>query len=165
MKRLILVRHAKSDWGDASLSDRDRPLNARGERDAPAMANRFWRKYHAECSLFVSSPAVRATQTAHIFRKSAEAKDISIRFEPRIYEAPLNQLVQVVSELPDSHSCIALFGHNPGFSRLVEYFTGEWVDMPTCSVAAIEAEVDQWSAMGRGTGVLVDFDYPKKEIS
>ena len=80
MKQLLLIRHAKSDWNDASLSDFDRPLNNRGKTDAPVMAKRLLDK-KVKIDLFISSPAKRAKKTASIFAKEYDIKKDKINFK------------------------------------------------------------------------------------
>ena len=163
MKKLVLIRHAKSLRDGTVSRDIDRPLNERGLRDAPFMAARFADTVGKEMTLCVSSPAKRAADTAGYFVRALGGR-IELRTEPAIYEAPLSELIRVVEQLPESHSGVVMFGHNPGFSMLVEYLSGEWVDMATCAIAVLEMHVQEWKMIGRGTATLVGFDYPKKHL-
>src|SRR5574338_873525 len=86
MKTLLLIRHAKSSWDDVSLSDFDRPLNDRGKRDAPIMAERLSEK-NIEIDTFVSSPAKRAARTAKIFAEEFKMKKDDIVFKTELYMA------------------------------------------------------------------------------
>ncbi len=163
MKKIFLIRHAKSSWDNPTMKDFNRPLNNRGERDAPFMAARFIQSF--EVGLYLSSPAVRAEATASVFHKLARNGPVELLLDRRIYEASLPDLLSVLSELPDSLESVALFGHNPGLSHLIAYLTGDFVDMPTCSIAEIELNHDTWKALGQDTSSLVSFDYPKQHKS
>jgi phosphohistidine phosphatase len=160
MKKIFLIRHAKSSWDDPAIKDFERPLNNRGERDAPFMAARFSHAF--EVGLYLSSSAARALATASVFHKLAKNTEVKLLQDNRIYEALLQDLLSVLCDLPDSLESVALFGHNPGLSHLITYLTGDLVDMPTCSIAEIELKHDTWKALGQNTATLLSFDYPKQ---
>src|SRR5829696_6696370 len=112
MKRLFLLRHAKSSWDDSSLSDFERPLNRRGRTAAPFMGELIAsRKIRPD--IIVSSPATRARQTAELFKEAAALK-CPLRFEKQIYDANLADLRTVVSKLEEEFSSALLVGHQPG---------------------------------------------------
>jgi phosphohistidine phosphatase len=163
VKKLVLIRHAKSLRDGTVLRDIDRPLNDRGLRDAPFMAARFAQSLGDGVDLFVISPAKRTTDTAGFFDR-AMGRKVARKQEAGIYEASLGDLIRVVEQLPDEAKCVVMFGHNPGFSMLVEYLSGEWVDMPTCAIAVLEMHLQEWKETARGVASLVDFDYPKKHL-
>lgn len=154
----MLVRHAKSDWGDMQLPDFDRPLNHRGLKTAPEMAERLLSKCIVPQYL-ISSPALRAKTTANIFA------DILGLAEPKynqnIYEAHYSDLLKVVNLLPDSYGFVAMFGHNPGLSDLIYNLTNNLTDMPTCAIAVISFDTDSWAMVSGGTGSVSYYDYPK----
>jgi phosphohistidine phosphatase len=163
MKRLILNRHAKSSWDHPYLSDFDRPLNERGQGDVVKMGLRLKAAGYAPAH-YISSPALRAITTAraiaHTFGVSPEA----IELDDRIYLAGTRTLLNVVNSLPAHYDNVILFGHNPGFTDLAEYFTHEaLVNMPTCAQAVIEFPYDTWNLVSGGTGKLVHYDFPKKK--
>jgi phosphohistidine phosphatase len=158
MKRLMIVRHAKSDWGDPDLSDFDRPLNSRGKQAAPEMAERLLKKSIIPQYL-LSSPALRAKTTAGIFAHTLSLAGPA--FNSSIYDASYTTLLKIVNGLPDAYQFVALFGHNPGMSDLLDKLSGENYDMPTCAVAIMDFELDEWKMISTGTGVLVYYDYPK----
>lgn len=164
MKTLFVVRHAKSDWGDASLRDFDRPLNKRGLRDAPFMAEKFARSGITVQAL-ITSPATRALATAGFFIAALKLSPQNVMQEKKIYEASLGDLVNVVRSIPDEYDTVMLFGHNPGFSLLSTYICGKQLEMPTCSVAHLEIFQNSWSDLVMDAGRLVAFDYPKKYFS
>ncbi|MBS1581068.1 MAG: histidine phosphatase family protein [Bacteroidetes bacterium] len=158
MKTLYLVRHAKSSWADPGMEDFDRPLNDRGLRDAPAMAERF-KARHEPVDLLVSSPAARALATARCY---AQALDLPVTEDKRIYEAHHRALQGVVESLPDTAQRVMLFGHNPGFSLLTEHLCEAGLgDLPTCAIVRIDLTVASWEEVAGGLGTLVWWDFPK----
>jgi len=160
MKTLLLLRHAKSDWDDTSLRDFDRPLAARGERDAPRIGKAL-RKRGALLDLIISSPAVRAKATIEAVIKTAKLK-LEIRFDETIYGASSPELLKLIRRLPDGNSCVLLVGHNPGFEDLVGRLTGSHERMPTAALACIEFQIDHWEDLKDGEGKLAWLLTPKK---
>lgn len=164
MKQLFIVRHAKSDWGNASLRDFDRPLNHRGHQNAPEMVNRLVAK-GIRPDAVVSSPALRALTTAKYFAAGWQIPTEQLNTNADIYEASVKTLLKVINDFDTSFDKIALFGHNPGLTDLLNYLTDEHIsNMPTCSVAIIEFPLDSWELISGGTGNLVWFDYPKSGL-
>jgi phosphohistidine phosphatase len=160
MKHLYVIRHAKSSWADEGMRDFDRPLNDRGQKNAPMMAERLKARSHIDH--FVVSPAKRTRQTAKHFTSAFSFPENKIQWEESIYEAPVTALIDVVQKLDDKFDSVAFIGHNYGVSLLVAYLTGESVQMPTCAIATIELEIDSWSLISREIGRLIDYDFPKK---
>lgn len=159
MKSLYLVRHAKSSWDDSSLSDFDRPLNKRGRTAAPFMGELMDRK-KLRPDVIVSSPAVRASQTAEAVCDAA-GFEAALQFDKRIYEASPQTLREVVSEFDDDHASAMLFGHNPGMEGFLRYLTGEIEPMPTAALAVIELEIGKWSEITDDCGKLKKIYRPK----
>ncbi|MFC4137799.1 MULTISPECIES: histidine phosphatase family protein [unclassified Microbacterium] len=151
MKTLLLARHAKSDWGMPGYSDHERPLNARGRRDAPAMARRLVAEGVAPDRI-VSSTATRARSTADEY---AAAFGLAVAEEPLLYAASARSILQVASGLPDDSAVAMLVGHNPGMSDAVGELTGEFVELPTCAVVECAVDVDSWAELIEGSGRLV----------
>ena len=120
MRELIIVRHAKSSWKDAGLDDRERTLNKRGERDAPEMGARLARRPDRP-DLIVSSPAVRALETARIIARKLEYPRKKIMVEDRLYGAGIVELLDVIRNADDSVTTLMLFGHNPGLTELANH--------------------------------------------
>ncbi|MEZ5534531.1 MAG: histidine phosphatase family protein [Thiolinea sp.] len=160
MKKLILVRHAKSDWGDASLPDHNRPLNSRGLKAAPVMGQRLLEKQLIP-DLIVSSTAYRAEATAKLIATELKCLD-KIVTDTNIYEASVSTLLELIRNLDDAHEMIMLVGHNPGFTMLLNELQDQQfiANMPTCAVAVVAFDVDSWA--DARTGILLDYDYPKK---
>jgi len=163
MKKLTLVRHAKSSWKYPNLDDLDRPLNSRGRRDAPMMGKRL-AKDKALPDLIISSPAKRAWKTAKIIAREVGCEKAKIVENTAIYEAEVSALVQIIQKIDDKHNNVMIFGHNPGFNSLSHYLTGYEVDnIPTCGIFVIEFAVNSWQKVSQGKGKFISFDYPKKE--
>lgn len=158
MKKLMLVRHAKSGWDIPDLSDFERPLNIRGEETAPEMVMRLVDQGIIP-QYIVSSPAERAKATAMIFAEGFKLAEPE--YNRAIYEASYTTLHSVVNSLPDAYDFIALFGHNPGISELVYYLTDKMYDMPTCAVIIIDFDVESWQSISGSTGTIAYYDYPK----
>ena len=162
MKTLFILRHAKSSWEDAALADFERPLNERGKRAAAFMGRLMTRKGFAP-SVILSSPAVRAKQTAVLVKK-AGGFAFELRFDDRIYEASPNGLRQVVSELDDKYASAMLVGHNPGIEGFIRFLTGKPEPMPTAALAVIELDIDKWNKIDDGCGELQKVYRPKDEM-
>ena len=138
MISLALVRHAKSDWGDPSLDDHDRPLNDRGRRDAPLMAQRLADSgFPVEAIL--TSTAVRARTTAAYF---GQALGVDVRLDEALYGAPASALLQAAVE--SDVSSVMVVAHDPGMSALAGRLSGEIEHMPTCAVATFTWKTDDW---------------------
>lgn len=160
-KKLLLVRHGKSEWGNAHLADFDRPLNPRGHRNAPEMAARLLQKDLVP-QLIVSSPALRAITTAKHFAQAWKKSAEQIKEEASIYEANVKTLLKVISRFNNKYNYIAIFGHNPGFTELANYLSDANIyNIPTCSTVLIEFPFDEWELVSHHTGRLLQFDYPK----
>ena len=141
MKRLLLLRHAKSSWKDA-LPDHDRPLKKRGQRDAPLMGKRLAEQGELP-ELIVSSTAIRARDTALAFAEASRYAG-EIRFEAKIYEAEASTLLSVIRALPDGAKSAMIVGHNPGLEDLVATLTAKQERMTTAALAEIELPIAQW---------------------
>lgn len=159
MKTLYVLRHAKSDWNDASLTDFERPLNERGIHAAQKMGA-FMQQRGIVPDLIISSPARRARETAQIV-KDAAGIAAEIHFEPRIYEASVGDLMEIVSQAENDCEKLLIVGHNPGFEQLVEILSGELQPMPTAALAEIELPIENWSETMRG-GKLKNLFKPKE---
>lgn len=164
MKTLYLLRHAKSSWKDAKLSDIDRPLNKRGKEDAPEMAKRL-QKLEVLPDFIISSPAKRAFKTIQIIAPILGYTEKNLKIDMRLYGANVEELIRVVQEELDQHESIMLVGHNPGFTHLVEVLSGIAIDnLPTCGLVRIDFDIAHWNEVEMGKGSLALFEYPKKKL-
>jgi phosphohistidine phosphatase len=152
MKTLILLRHAKSSWNDASLDDFDRPLNERG-RKAAITVGKFLAKEKVPIDLVLSSPAMRARETSGLVLK-ASTISLEMRFDQRIYEASSMRLMEVVTQIDDDRNTVLLVGHNPGMEELLTLLTGKEERMQTAALATISLNVKKWERVIPGKGLL-----------
>jgi phosphohistidine phosphatase len=155
------MRHAKSSWDDSDLSDFERPLNDRGLKTAPFMG-KVMTKNNFTPETIVSSPAMRAKQTAELVKNSA-GLEADIRFDERIYEASPLRLLEVVSYISDEYDSAMIVGHNPGFENIVRVLTGKLESMPTAALAVVDLEINSWREINAETGNLRKFIRPKEE--
>lgn len=163
MRTLTLARHAKSSRDDPDLDDFERPLNPRGERDAPEMARRLAAAGDPPDRI-VSSPALRALQTARVLAPALGLDPGSVVTEPRIYEASCTRLVEVLRGQPRSAGHLMLVGHAPGIADLARLLCGAPAGkFPTCGVVRMRLPIGCWQEAVRGGGELVFFDYPKRD--
>jgi phosphohistidine phosphatase len=162
VKRLTLVRHAESGWGHASQADVDRPLSARGEREATDMAAYLVAAKLAP-ALVITSPATRALATARIFASVLGYAADRIREAEDAYLASPTELLDLVHRLGGRSRHVMLFGHNPGISRFAGLLAGDDSpgDMPTCAVISLVAQLRDWPELQRGQAVLDFYQSPK----
>ena len=163
MKRLTLVRHAKSDWGDPGLSDHDRPLNPRGMRAAPAVGKALAAK-GAKPDLLLSSTALRAATTAGLIADELGVDREEIRYTESLYLASVGEYERVVAAVDETSRIehLMTFGHTPGTHDFAHHLTGrDEIDrFVTCAVATIELDIEHWGEVGASCGRLVDFFTP-----
>lgn len=139
MIRLALVRHAKSDWGDETLDDHDRPLNDRGLRDAPMMAGRL-ADSGFQPGAILSSTALRARTTAQFF---ADEVGTPVEQREELYGAPATTLLRVAAAR--GAKSVVVVAHDPGMTMLAEELSGGGIThMPTCAVAVFTWTTDEW---------------------
>ncbi len=161
MKTLTLVRHAKSSWNHPGLADFKRPLNKRGERDAPRMGNRLAAR-NIKPQIIVSSPAVRALTTAEVVASALGFLPAEIITDDRIFHAYSDQLLDVIRDFDASLHHVMLVGHNPGLTDLVEQLAQAGIlNIPTCGIVLLGFSVDRWQDVSDAAGEMLLFDYPK----
>lgn len=162
MRRLILLRHAKSSWDDESLPDFDRPLSERGERDAPRMAKRLAERAPLP-TLLITSPAERARRTAELVAPELGIEAADVHQHPDLYLAAPRTLLAVMDALAQAQPCVLLVAHNPGLTELAnELLPALALDnLPTAGVVAIDADTDDWREFARAERRLAFYDYPK----
>jgi phosphohistidine phosphatase len=168
MKRLTLLRHAKSGWDDSVTRDFDRPLNPKGHRAARTMGEHL-RREGATFDRVVASPAVRVMETL------AEVADgygsaLAPQFDRRAYLASASSLLDIVRETPDTVETLLLAGHNPGLAELALLLVPEDESIvrdtiedkyPTAGLATIALDVPSWEACEAGSGELLSFVRPR----
>jgi len=163
VKQLILVRHAKSDWGDPALGDHERPLNKRGQRNAPEMGARLAERGMRPDRIYTSS-ALRARTTAKIIAEALDYTAEDIEQVEGLYHAGVSTWLDFISGLEDSLSSVMCFGHNPGLTELAHFEFGcELGNIPTCGVLTLDFAGDHWAKVPGTHPDQADFDYPKKK--
>ncbi len=161
MKQLLLIRHAKSDWGNPGLADFDRPLNERGKKNAPEMAQRLLDK-KIIIDTFVASPAKRAAKTAKYFTEVYNLSKNEIIFKEELYMAATSHFLQVISNLSDKDNSVAIFSHNNGITDFANQLTTARIDnIPTCGIFAIKINCKSWADFEKTEKEFWFFDYPK----
>ena len=165
MRKLYLLRHAKSEWDDPELDDFDRPLNKRGHRNAKRMAA-YFEEQNIRPDLILCSAAKRATETCSYFQKNGQA----VQFKEELYLASAQTLVNIVRQLDDSYESIMVVAHNPGLEDLtLQLGRNSDPDLrrqvgfkyPTASVADLEIESQSWSDVSDSNARLINFVRPK----
>ncbi len=164
-RHITLIRHAKSDWGHPELSDFDRPLNSRGERDAPLMGDKLAEKLNAlglHFDLILSSQAKRAITTATIIADAVHYPVDQIATEPDIYLASATELFNALQSVSDEIHHIALVSHNPGLTTLANSLGSQTIlNLPTCGIMMTKVDVQSWKQLAPGCGKTIDYLYPK----
>jgi phosphohistidine phosphatase len=157
MKKLILVRHAKSDWPEET-EDFDRPLADKGLKEAKHMSE-FIKNNNVPIDCFVSSPAVRALTTCEIFNESYQ---INITTDEKLYNPSERNFESVIYDLDDSHHSVAFFSHNNGISNFANSISEDIFHFPTCGVAGFEIDCQSWSEFDGANKKLLFFYEPGK---
>jgi phosphohistidine phosphatase len=163
MKSLLLMRHAKSSWKRAELSDVERPLNKRGQRDAPRMG-RWLRQRDLVPDWIVTSSARRARETADAVAE-ASGFDGEIQVQPSLYLGAPEHYLQALAAVPRAALRVLALGHNPGLEELVEDFTGEAHTMPTGAIAVLRLPVEAWSEVSESTVAKLEGLIAPREIN
>ena len=162
MKRLLLLRHAKSSWDDPDLPDRARPLGRRGKRDAPYIAQRLQRHLGAP-GLIVASDARRALATARLVAQELGVSADGIAVDAALYLASPGEILRTAARQDDAHATVMLVGHNPGMTELANRLLPDFAldDMPTAGLLVVDFAVPAWGAVVTAPAALVYYDWPK----
>lgn len=161
MKKLVIVRHAKSSWDDPFLNDHDRPLAERGLKDAPKMAKRL-KKENILPDAIISSGAERAKATAIITAEHLDFSAKKIDYTDELYHGSVSQILSEIKKTDDSVKTLFLFGHNPGLNDLIWKFGGEMDNLPTAGQFGFRFDVKKWDEINSKNAKFWFFDYPKK---
>ena len=169
MKRVYLLRHAKSSWKDDSVADRDRPLAGRGRRAAKAMAGHLEAE-EIRPDLVLCSPARRTRETLQLL-EGAFGDRVEARVDEALYGASEPELLTRLKELPNEVGSVMLIGHNPGLEQLALALASDGEGLarmrekyPTAALATIDLPAERWSAIERGSGELVGYVRPRDLI-
>jgi len=159
MKRVLLLRHAKSKRGPEYDTDFERPLAKRGKGDS-AKVGAFLTEQDLIPDQIYSSSAKRARQTAE---RCAEAAGYEgeIRFHDTLYMGGVEAYLDLLANTDDSAVTVLCVGHNPDMAEMVETLSGHWARMPTAALARIEFDVEHWEDLVPGEGNLVWVQEPR----
>ena len=160
MLTLYLLRHAKSSWDDESQPDFERPLSNRG-RKAAAHIGEFMQEKRIDFDLVLVSTAVRTRETIELIKERAKFRG-EVRYDERIYEATVSQLLDVIAQVDSDRESVLLVGHNPGIEGLLTLLTGEQQHVTTANFAKIKVKATKWSANFAGKGTLEWLVRPKE---
>ena len=159
MKKLFLIRHAKSGWDNPALKDIERPLNERGYTNANEMSLQL----KATPDLIITSPAIRAMSTALIFARNLNYNFNNIVIKQELYDTNVKDYLSVLHSIDNQIKTVLLFAHNPIISDFANSLTKDLpMEMPTCAIAGISFNINEWKEIKLKIGELFLFDYPKK---
>ncbi len=157
--RLILMRHAKSDWSSMDQPDKARTLNARGQKSARAMGD--WLRAHGYVpDLVLCSSAARTRQTLDLLALSSK-----VEFADALYLADQEEMLNCLSDA--TGQCVLMVGHNPGIAEFAIDLARETPDhpqfynYPTCATTVFDIEADNWAELKQGCGTVLDFTVPR----
>lgn len=160
MLTLYLLRHAKSSWDGDSKLDFERPLANRG-REAAALIGQFIQEKGIDFDLVLVSTAVRTRETIELIKERAKFRG-EVRYDERIYEATVSQLLEIISQIENDRENVLLVGHNPGIEELLALLTGEQQHVTTANFAKIKIKATKWSASLANKGTLEWIIRPKE---
>jgi phosphohistidine phosphatase len=155
MKKIILVRHAKSSW-EHNVSDHDRPLNEKGFDDAHMVSCEIYGKINPD--LILSSDAVRAKTTAKIFLSNLNISENKLVLNHQLYDFSGYNLLEVIKNCDNSINEILIFSHNNAITNFVNSYGNLYIDnVPTCGVTIIEFYINHWKELKKGRTIETIF--------
>lgn len=168
MRRLMLLRHAKSDWAAPGMYDHERPLAARGRADAPRIG-RYMLQHHLRPDHVIVSTAERTRETWSLVAGAWSDAPRTI-FDPRIYEASPADILRAIADAPASVRTLLVIGHNPGLQETALLLAGSGrlaerralaQKFPTAALAVIAFDAPDWAALSPGSGRLTQLVTPR----
>lgn len=160
-KQIIIVRHAKSSWKDLDIKDKDRPLNARGKRDAPVMAQ-WCLENNLEPNEMLVSSSKRTRKTAEVFQHILGVGKKHISYEDSLYHASADKLLESVYGLSEKCKSALIVAHNPGITDFVNNVKKGYTDnIPTCGVVVFKSTAKSWDKVDFDNCKLVAYGAPK----
>jgi len=164
-RTLVMIRHAKSSWANPLQSDFERPLNERGEKDAPMMGERLKKKGYLP-DLIISSTAKRAKQTAKRIAQVLGYDESKVVWYEKLYHCIPLVFEEVLYEIADDVNTVFIVAHNPGITEFVNQLSAQFCtdNMPTCGMVGVKFDAEQWNEFSRTDKTVFFFDYPKNDI-
>ncbi len=168
MKSILILRHAKSDWSNPSLSDFDRPLTKRGLNDAPRMG-RILIQFGCMPDLIISSPSMRTRQTVELTAFDNGYRG-EILWDDTMYGGSFSDIITALHSIPRNISCPMVVGHNPGVEETISLLlspreqnpaTSARFRIPTAGLVYLDAHIDTWKDLKPGVCVLRWFLIPR----
>jgi len=164
MKKIYLIRHAKSSWKDETLDDFERTLNGRGKRDVAFMGKRL-KMFNVMPDIIYTSPAKRAEKTAKELASEINCEKKKIKSIDSLYESSYEQYMELIHSIDDTNSSIFIIAHNPTITEVGERLSGAILsNIPTCAIVCISFEVESFKEITEESGHILFFDYPKKHL-
>lgn len=161
MKRLYLIRHAKSSWKNGDLSDFERGLNRRGEKDLKTITSYISLK-DIKVDLILSSSALRAQITADEIAKKIEYNS-KIHYMKELYMVRPEKLMDIIKLQDEQHETIFMVGHNPELTEVANILLkDDFIKMPTLAILAIDLDIENWNDIKENSGKLDFYIYPKQ---
>lgn len=163
MKRVIFIRHAKSSWADVLMTDKERPLNNRGKRDAPIMSNKLiqlLQKESISVDYILCSTAKRTMETIAYFT-SSNFKSIPLLYDDNLYHADEDYLLESLFQIDDKHNTVIVCAHNPGITFLANSLGVVTDNIPTCGIYAVDFKITSWTDIDKNDSHLSFYIYPK----
>jgi len=162
VKKIYLIRHAKSSLNEKGMSDFERPLNKRGKLDLPFMANRL-KDFGIKPDLILSSTAKRAKKSAKTIAETVGYSTNDITYKEALYDSSYTTYRYLLDSLDDKLNSIFIVAHNPTLTEVGERLSGAILtNIPTCSIVCIEFDVKSFKDIEEESGKIIFFDYPKK---
>lgn len=162
MKKILFMRHAKSDWNDPALTDKERPLNLRGQKAAAFMGN-YFKQQGVMPNLIMVSTAVRTAETYNILAENMQYNG-KVQWDDHLYLAPMQIISKTIRNASNDVDFLMIIGHNPGMESMVEWTNKEMIyaQMPTATAALFELNIDSWSDFSSRIGKLIWLVRPKE---
>ena len=162
MKKLLIMRHAKSCWKNSDLTDHERPLKKRGRNDAKRMG-KLLKSKKITPDIIICSTAVRAQETADYVVEGMKYKN-EIIFTDVLYMAEPKDILSVIIDHAKNQKTILVIGHNPGSEALLQILTGKVESLPTASIAYLTAKIDKWKDIAKCKNVKLKKLWRPKDV-
>lgn len=164
-KHLTLIRHAKSSWDNANLSDFERPLNSRGKHDAPKMGQLIKHEL-PEIDYILCSTSQRTRETLSLLNQALNINSSDISFRDALYHPSPKVIKDMVAELPENIQHVAVVSHNPATTQLANELQNQrhFDNVPTCGVVHIQFDITSWEDISSVKGTLKEAFFPKEVL-